>query len=259
MIKQFQKYILTEKLFKKSDNILLAVSGGIDSVVMTELFSLAGYNFAIAHCNFQLRGNDSDKDEKFVKELAVNYNVPFYLKKFNTQKYSEDNKISIQMAARELRYFWFIELLKTEDYIYTATAHHRDDSIETFFINLVRGTGISGLHGILPKQGTVVRPLLFAGRKEIEDFKKERNIKFREDKSNLSDKYLRNKIRHKLLPVLKEIEPDIEKVMQKNIDRFAETENIYFKEINKQKEIVFKEENGKIIISLKSLLKLKNL
>ena len=259
MLNKFIKYCQKEKLFKPDDKILLAVSGGIDSVVMAELFFLAGYDFGIAHCNFKLRGKDSDKDEKFVKELAEKFKVPFFIKRFDTFKYSDENKISIQMAARELRYYWFTELLEKEDYKYTATAHHRDDSIETFFINLIRGTGISGLHGILPKQGNVIRPILFAGRDKIEVFQKENKIKFREDKSNLSDKYLRNKIRHKLLPVIKEIEPDIEKVMQKNISRFAETENIYFKEIEKKKKKVVKEENEKIIISIDELQKLKPL
>ena len=187
MLNEFIKYCKKEKLFKPDDKILLAVSGGIDSVVMAELFFLAGYDFGIAHCNFQLRGKDSDKDEKFVKDLVTKFNVPFFIKRFDTFNYSDENKISIQMAARELRYYWFTELLEKEDYTITATAHHRDDSIETFFINLIRGTGISGLHGILPKQGNVIRPLLFAGRDEIEDFQKENKIKFREDKSNLSD------------------------------------------------------------------------
>ena len=259
MIEQFKKYIKKKNLFSDNDKILLAVSGGIDSVVMTELFSLAGYNFAIAHCNFKLRGNDSDKDENFVKELATKYKVPFFLKVFNTRKYSDDNKISIQMAARELRYYWFTELLNSEDYRYTATAHHRDDSIETFFINLFRGTGISGLHGILPKQGDVIRPILFTGRDEIEAFQTENNIMFREDKSNLSDKYLRNKVRHKLFPIIKEIEPDIEKVMQKNISRFAETENVYFKEIDQKRKIAVRKENEKILISIDELKKLKPL
>lgn len=259
MLNEFKKYIEKEKLFMPDNKILLAVSGGIDSVVMAELFFLAGYDFGIAHCNFKLRGNDSDKDEKFVKDIAAKFKIPFFIKRFDTFKYSDENKISIQMAARELRYYWFTELLKKEDYKYTATAHHCNDSIETFFINLIRGTGISGLHGILPKQGNVIRPLLFAGRDEIEAFQKENKIKFREDKSNLSDKYLRNKIRHKLLPVIKEIEPDIEKVMQKNISRFAETENIYFKEIEKKKKKVVKEKNEKIIILIDELQKLKPL
>ncbi|MCD4773278.1 MAG: tRNA lysidine(34) synthetase TilS [Bacteroidales bacterium] len=259
MIEQFKRYIENEKLFKPNDKILLAVSGGIDSVVMAELFFLAGYDFGIAHCNFKLRGKDSDKDEKFVKDLAEKFKVPFFIKRFDTFNYSDENKISIQMAARELRYFWFTELLKNEDYTITATAHHRDDSIETFFINLIRGTGISGLHGILPKQGNVIRPLLFTGRDEIEAFQKEKKIKFREDKSNLSDKYLRNKIRHKLLPVIKEIEPDIEKVMQKNISRFAETENIYFKEIEKKKKKAVKEEKENVVILIDELQKLKPL
>ena len=259
MLNEFIKYCKKEKLFSEDDKILLAVSGGIDSVVMAELFFLAEYDFGIAHCNFKLRGKDSDKDEKFVKNLATKFKVPFFIKRFDTYKYSDENKISIQMAARELRYYWFTELLEKEDYKYTATAHHRDDSIETFFINLIRGTGISGLHGILPKQGNLIRPLLFAGRDEIEVFKKENKIKFREDKSNLSDKYLRNKIRHKLIPVIKEIEPEIEKVMQKNISRFSETENIYFKEIEKREKKIVKKETGKIIISIDELRKLKSL
>jgi len=167
-------FIKKENLFISSDKLLLTVSGGMDSVVMCEFFDKAKLNFAIAHCNFQLRDNESDEDELFVKQLAKKYNVPFFCKKFNTSAYADKKNNSIQMAARELRYEWFEEIRKKEKFNYIATAHHQDDSIETFFINLIRGTGIAGLHGILPKQGKIIRPLLFTNKNDIELFSKKK-------------------------------------------------------------------------------------
>ncbi|MCD4746147.1 MAG: tRNA lysidine(34) synthetase TilS, partial [Bacteroidales bacterium] len=168
MLIAFIKYCQKEKLFKQDEKILLAISGGVDSVVMCELFYLAGYKFGIAHCNFKLRGNDSDLDEKFVKELSKKYKVPFFCKKFDTEKYAKKNKVSVQMAARTLRFEWFEHLQILENYDYIAAAHHLDDQIETFFINMLRGTGIAGLHGILPKQKHLIHPMLFTYKKDIE-------------------------------------------------------------------------------------------
>jgi tRNA(Ile)-lysidine synthase len=186
----------------------------------------AKFKFGIAHCNFDLRGKESDRDEKFVKKLADKYGVPFYSKRFETDKYALEKKISIQMAARELRYDWFREIRYQENYVSLATAHHQNDVVETVLMNLIKGTGIAGLHGILPKKNGVIRPLLFINREEIESFAKEQKLKFREDSSNASDKYIRNKIRHQIIPVMKEINPSLEKTFMENVERFKEVEDI---------------------------------
>lgn len=226
MIERFKEYIEEHQLFTKNDKILLAVSGGIDSVVLMELFVGAGYTFGVAHCNFHLREVDCDKDEQFVKSLAEKHNVPFHVKEFDTIGYAEEKNISIQMAARDLRYNFFEEVMNEYSYKYTATAHHLNDSIETFFINLLRGTGISGLHGILPHTEKWVRPMLPFTRKEITDFYQQHSLTHREDETNKSTKYKRNKIRHDVIPVLMEIKPEFEKVMSQNIERILETEQI---------------------------------
>lgn len=257
MLKEFNTYIKKEKLFSKTDTILLTVSGGIDSIVMCELFHQAGLKFGIAHCNFQLRGDESDTDELFVEELAEKYNVQFHSVAFDTSAYAKKNKLSIQLAARKLRYEWFEEIRTQFDYKYIATAHHQDDSIETFFINLIRGTGISGLHGILPKQNYIIRPLLFSGKEQIELFAKKNKLKHREDSSNASDKYVRNKIRHQLIPVLKELNPNISQTIAEDIQRLSDTEKVYKKEITNKRSKIIKEDKNGLQISIKELKKLK--
>src|SRR3954466_3457846 len=194
MQKALSTYIQQEHLFNPKDKILLTISGGIDSVVMCDLFHAVGLSFAIAHCNFQLRGEESDGDEQFVKNLAIKYKVPFHHIRFDTKAYVKQNKLSTQVAARELRYNWFEEIRKEHSYQFIATAHHQGDIIETFFINLIRGTGISGLRSIIPKQGKIIRPLLFSTRTAILTYAEKNNISYREDSSNASDDYLRNKI-----------------------------------------------------------------
>lgn len=243
-------------LFASSDSILLTVSGGIDSVVMCELFHKAKLKFAIAHCNFQLREAESDADELFVKQLAKKYDVPFFCKQFNTSAYADEKNCSIQMAARDLRYKWFEEIRKREKFQYIATAHHQDDSVETFFINLVRGTGISGLHGILPKQGKIIRPLLFTNKGEIENFAKKNKLKYREDSSNASDKYVRNKLRHQVIPVLKELNPALGNTINENIQRLRDVELIYKNEIENKRKAFVKKEKKNHTISIEQLKKL---
>lgn len=224
MLTQFQQYITDFRLFRPEEPVLLAISGGVDSMVMAELFHRAGFNFAIAHCNFGLRGSESNQDEAFVSSMAETYGVKFFVKHFKTREYAGFNKISVQMAARTLRYEWFDELLTSEGFRVVATAHHLDDQIETFFINILRGTGISGLHGILPNRTRIVHPLMFAFRRNIEEFASDEAVSYREDSSNRSSKYLRNKIRHDLVPLLGEINPEFRKTITTTIDRMRETE-----------------------------------
>lgn len=253
MLEQFQNFIQKEKLFTTEDKILLAVSGGMDSVLMCELFHKAGFKFAIAHCNFQLRGDESNQDEKFVSELSKKYNVPFFVTSFQTADFANETGISIQMAARELRFKWFQELLETENYDYVAAAHHLDDQIETFFVNLSRGTGIAGLHGILPKHGNIIHPILFVYRKEIEKYITENKIEFREDSSNKSTKYKRNKLRHNILPLFEELNPNFSETITKNINLLKESEIIFRKEINRVKRKAVHSKSGKTFINIKIL------
>ena len=217
MIKRIQQYITNTNLFSKDNHLLLAISGGADSVCLFFTLKELGYNIELAHCNFNLRGKESDEDERFVKKLANKYGVRYHVKSFETQKYANKQKISIQMAARDLRYKWFDELLATNNLDFVIIAHHKDDNIETFFINLIRGSGINGLCGIKPKNKKITRPLLQISREEIEHYLNQKNIKFRNDSSNLDVKYQRNKIRHQLIPLLKEMNPNIQQTIADEI------------------------------------------
>jgi len=256
MLDQFKNFISKEELFLPKAKILLAVSGGVDSVVMTDLFHHAGYDFGIAHCNFQLRGDESKLDQVFVKKISEKYNVPCYCKKFKTKEFAEEHGISIQMAARTLRYDWFEKVLKTESYTYLATAHHLDDQVETFFINLLHGTGISGLHGILPKINSLVHPLMFTYRKNIEDYANENKLAFRVDSSNKSVKYTRNKLRHQIIPLFHKINPEFNQTINKNVERFREVEHIYKEAIQRENDKVFFKRPNKTLISIPLLRKL---
>lgn len=256
MLQAFSEYIKKEKLFPLTGKILLTVSGGIDSIVMCELFHKAKINFAIAHCNFKLRDKESDQDELFVEHLAEKYAVPFHSVSFDTNTFAKKNKISIQLAARKLRYEWFEFIREQFKYNAIATAHHKNDSIETFLINLIRGTGISGLHGILPKQGKIVRPLLFTDKDQIISFSKTHKLKHREDQSNSSDKYLRNKIRLQIIPALKELNPKIDSVITEDISRLREVEIILKKEINKARKNIIVSKGEELCISISKLKKL---
>lgn len=257
MLEKFKKYIAEKKLFNPGDYILLAISGGIDSVVMAELFHLSKLRFAIAHCNFQLRGEESEEDERFVKKIALKYKVPFFSKKFDTAGYAGDKGISLQMAARELRYKWFEKIRKEFHFSYISVATQLDDEVETLLINITRGTGLSGLHGILPKKGKIVRPMLFATRPEILRVAAEKNLLWREDKSNLSDIYVRNKIRHKVVPVLKEINPGLAHTISENVERIRDAEEIFRQRIEeKQAEVFMPVNRNGIMIPVEKILEL---
>ncbi|MTI20094.1 tRNA lysidine(34) synthetase TilS [Fulvivirga sp. RKSG066] len=219
MFKDFRAFIDQHQLFAEDDKILLAVSGGIDSVIMVHLFKEAGFKFAIAHCNFMLRGEASDKDETFVKTLAHDLGVDFFSKRFETKKYATHHNLSTQIAARDLRYGWFASLLNKEGFSYVATAHHINDSLETMLYNLTKGTGIAGLTGIPVKNDRIIRPMLFTERQEVERYAQEKEIKWREDASNASNDYSRNMIRNKVVPLLKEINPSLESTLQNTLLR----------------------------------------
>ena len=256
MLEQFTQYISGFSLFRADEPILLAISGGVDSMVMADLFHRAGYKFAFAHCNFGLRGAESNQDESFVASIAEAYGVRLFVKHFKTREYAGFNKVSVQMAARTLRYEWFDELMQAEGFKAIATAHHLDDQIETFFINVLRGTGISGLHGILPNRSRIVHPMMFAFRRQIEEFASDEAIAYREDSSNRSSKYVRNKIRHDLIPLLGEINPEFRKTITATIDRMRETEMLLSNHIEKVREQAEVLNDGLVSFKIPELLKL---
>ena len=225
LLDEFEKYVADNELFTHDDKILLTVSGGVDSMVLMSLTAAAGYRFGVAHCNFQLRGKESDEDELLVEHEAKRLGVEFFNKRFDTTAEMERTGESMEMAARRLRYAWFRELCDEHDYTVIAIAHHINDSIETFFINMLRGTGLRGLTGINNHVGRIVRPLMFTNRKEIHDYAVAHRIPFREDSSNRSTKYLRNKVRIGLIPMLKEITPQFTTIMRRNVSRLSQAQD----------------------------------
>jgi tRNA(Ile)-lysidine synthase len=255
MLEKFRTYLQQQQFFNGGSRILLAVSGGIDSVVMAHLFHEAKIKFGIVHCNFKLRGKESDADKKFVKKLAASLKVPFYSKEFDTRKFSEENKISVQMAARDLRYNFFEEVFSEKNFDFIAIAHNADDSSETVLLNLIRGTGIAGYHGILSKNKKIIRPLLFASRTEILNHAKKKKINWREDSSNQSDQYLRNKIRLKIIPLLIKINPSIAAAFQNHISQMIEVESLYREYIQKLKGELLEKKGDEVHINIHHLMK----
>ena len=256
-IKRLQDFIEQHQLFSTGNRILLAVSGGKDSVLMVHLLKEMGVDIGIAHCNFNLRIDEAQRDEHFVKMLALSLDLPFYVTHFDTKKYAAENKISTQMAARDLRYNWFEEIRSTKRYDYVALAHHQNDAVETVLINLIRGTGISGLHGILPKRDKLIRPLLFLNREQINQLIEENKFDFVEDSSNLSSDYIRNKLRLNVIPQLKEINPHLENTFNENIERFAESETFLKLQVEQIARELVVEKADAVYITLRNIKALK--
>jgi tRNA(Ile)-lysidine synthase len=246
MLNRFSQHVHQNNLFTSKQRLLLALSGGVDSVVLAHLLKQGDFNFAIAHCNFQLRGRDSHSDERFCKALAESLHVPFYTIQFDLKPYAVKHKLSTQMAARNLRYEWFQDMLKTKGFDFLLTAHHANDSIETMLLNLVRGSGIKGMKGIPEKNGRIIRPLLCFNKDEILKFAKAEKFSYRKDKSNNEAKYDRNFIRLKVIPLLKKLNPSLEKTMLANMQRFAEEGRLLNEYLDlKKRELIHR--SGEII------------
>ena len=259
MVEQFIKFIHEENLFHSPERILLAVSGGADSMLMLNLFVNAGFPVAVAHCNFGLRGSESDGDEQFVANYCDQHNLAFFVKHFNTEEFALQEGISIEMAARDLRYNWFNELLGQHGYDYLATAHHQDDVIETFLINLSRGSGIKGLSGIQPKSGRIIRPMLFSNRAEILDYCYRMKIEYRTDSSNMDVVYKRNLIRHQIIPLLEDVNPAFRKNALKTIGNLHETGQLFQQRMSAIKSAVYSEDEQGAMINIEKLLALSPL
>ena len=251
LLTDFLRYITDHNLFHKGDHLLVAVSGGADSVVLCDLCHRAGFPFVIAHCNFRLRGEESDRDETFVRGMGKTYQADVLVKHFDTETYASENKVSVQVAARELRYQWFRELTTntaiqtldttTENVIlpelaprhlrYILTAHHADDNVETVMMNFFKGTGVTGLRGILPSQGNIIRPLLFAWKEELLYWVAQHRLAFVEDSSNVSDKYTRNYFRNELIPSIQQHFPAVKENLATAIRRYRDAELLYHEAI----------------------------
>ncbi len=224
MLDQIKQHIAQKFPEIFNGKTLLAVSGGVDSMVLLHLYFALKLDFAVAHCNFQLRGTESDLDEKLVADFCIKNNIPFFVERFDTMQIVEARKLSIQIAARELRYNWFKQICIDQNYQFIATAHHLDDQAETFLINFTRGTGIDGLVGIPEKNENIIRPLLSFSREDILKYAIENEMAWREDQSNASTKYLRNKMRHLVLPVLKEENAEFLKSFQNTLNHLKQTQ-----------------------------------
>lgn len=258
MLTKFQKHIEQNFPQLKDKKLLLAVSGGLDSMVLMFLFQQLNYDIAIAHCNFQLRGKESDEDELFVKVKSKKLKVKSYFIQFDTENYSNANKLSIQLAARKLRYDWFYQILEEEKYDYLLTAHHLDDQLETFLINLSRGTGIEGLTGIPAINDKIIRPLLPFSREEILAFAEENSISWREDSSNTSTKYLRNKIRHEVIPILKSLNPNFLPTFENTLEHLNQANVLVEDAAKMQFALVVQKSKNQYIFDIPKVLELSN-
>lgn len=253
MLSGFKKFIAENNLISANDKILLAVSGGIDSMVLAHLFLNLQNEKGIAHCNFSLRGKESDEDENLVRSFAENNNIPFYSIRFDTRMYARNKGLSIQMAARELRYKWFEEIRSEKGYDSVAIAHNLNDNIETLIINLVRGTGLAGLTGIHPVSNRIIRPVLFATREMITNYCNQNGVQYREDRSNADTHYIRNKVRHLIVPVLKEINPSIETTLSETAERFIGINELVNEFITKLRYKISERREGNVIFNYTQL------
>ncbi|HET9431153.1 MAG TPA: tRNA lysidine(34) synthetase TilS [Chitinophagaceae bacterium] len=262
LLEQFERVVTEENLFSKKERLLLAVSGGVDSVVLCELCSQGGYDFMIAHCNFRLRGEESERDETFVKQLGINYGVRVLVERFDTAGYAVQNKLSIQEAARELRYNWFNRLLMPDSGFSTLdhviTAHHADDNAETLLMNFCRGTGLHGLTGIPLVSGNTRRPLLSFPKELLVSFARENNLSFVEDSSNLSTKYTRNLFRNEIIPAIAKVYPQVKENLLDNISRFKAIEQLYRHAIDEIIKKLCRQKGGEIHIPVKQLMGFDN-
>ena len=240
MLQKFQLYINRYNLVSEGERLILALSGGIDSMVLADLLLKTKIQFVAAHCNFHLRGEESNGDERFVSEFAKSKGIQCFVKRFETEKYAIERGISIEMAARDLRYAWFEELRQQLGYDKIAVAHHADDQAETFFINLLRGAGLRGLKGMQPKNGVIIRPLLWASREQIHQYAVENQITWREDHTNAESVYLRNKIRNQLLPVFDELQPEARQGLYKSLEHLSSENELY--------RVLLKEKLSQIVI-----------
>ena len=250
MSKTIEQLFLAEINPHKECNFLVAISGGVDSMVLANLFLINNLNFSIAHCNFQLRGKESDDDELFINKWCSEKDIKLYNKKFSTEDYCKNNKLTIQMGARELRYEWFRELIDKEKHDFIVTAHHIDDQLETFIINSIRGTGIDGLVGIPDKINKIVRPLLMISKDQIIEYSKVNKINYREDSSNDKEDYLRNKIRHSVIPYLKSDDDNVLLKFKTTIENLNSTKIFVQKVISKVRDRVFIYEGENIITNI---------
>lgn len=243
-------YIEKYQLLTENRPVLVGVSGGADSIALLTILVELGYSCIAAHCNFHLRGEESLQDERFTKEYVEKLQIPFVKIDFETEQYAAENHLSIEMAARELRYRWFEEQRVHRGAQAIAVAHHRDDNVETLLMNLIRGTGIRGLSGIQPKNGFVVRPMLAVSREEIQNWFAKRNLSYVTDSTNLSDAYTRNFIRLRILPLLEEVNPSVKKAIARTSEHLAATEVIYLQVIEEARKEVFDSENRLSIAAL---------
>lgn len=258
MIQLFQKHILKNFPFLQSKNLLIACSGGMDSIVLMHLMYELNFSITLAHCNFQLRDKESDLDEKFVLDQGKKFNLPVLTKHFETKINAQKGNKSIQMAARDLRYHWFEELIQNNDFDFLLTAHHADDSLETFLINLSRGTGLDGLTGIPVINNKVIRPLLPLTRKQLENYAKQNKLIWREDKSNIETKYLRNKLRHNIIPLLKELNPNFMNSFVGTVENLKGSQQIIKETVHKLKKEIIENNENIIKINISKINRLAN-
>ena len=275
LVNRFKQYIKAHNLFSSKDKLLLAVSGGVDSVVLCELCRQANHDFEIVHCNFQLRGEESERDKRFVTQLGEKYKVEVKIKRYDTEEYAKENKMSIQEAARVLRYEWFDELITSSESevnsqygepgtphskhrTFLLTAHHADDNAETILMNFCRGTGLHGLTGIPAAYGNIRRPLLIFTKAELVQFAKENNLEFVEDSSNLSSKYTRNLFRHEIIPAISKAYPQVNENLNDNVSRFQEIEKLYRIAVGDIKKKLLKKKGKEYHIPIKQLMGYNN-